>query len=72
VGDLGTMVREKGIGWVTADQPEALAKTTMAAIMDTAGRQEKGKRARYIAETELAWPVVTAKLEQFYKKTIDG
>jgi glycosyltransferase involved in cell wall biosynthesis len=72
VGDLGTMVRGKEIGWVAPDDANALAAITLEALAETAVHREKGQRARYIAETELAWPVVTAKLAQFYKKTIDG
>lgn len=67
VGDLGAFVREEGVGWVSVDTPEALAETTAVALSDTVTCHQIGQQARRVAETKYAWPMVTDRLEMFYR-----
>lgn len=66
VGDLSDLVESRKIGSVAADNAVALAEKTLALMEDPVQRKEMGRRARRVAETEFAWPVVTDLLESWY------
>jgi len=48
------------------DDPEDFASKVLKLIGDLSLREELGKRARKLAETEYSWQVVAKKLEQVY------
>ena len=66
VGDVGTLVRENQIGWAVEDRPGPLARATLELLASPRLCREMGQRARHLAETEFAWPVVTNRLESLY------
>lgn len=72
VGDLGSIVQKYDIGRVSIDTPESVAQVTLNLLQDTAVMDELGKKARNIAETVYAWPVVTQKLHHYYQKILHG
>ncbi|MCB8968690.1 MAG: glycosyltransferase [Ardenticatenaceae bacterium] len=72
VADLGQMVREKQVGLVTKDDPTELARTTVELLRDPVAQDEMGRRGRHVIETEYAGPVVTAKLDNFYQRLLNG
>ena len=70
VGDLGDFVRCHGLGHVAPAEPSAMAQVVSTALADPVSLAEIGHHSRYIAETEYAWPVITAQLAQFYARLI--
>lgn len=72
VGDLGDFVQQFGIGRVAPDNPQAQAQAALALLDDGPARENMGRRARRVAVEERAWPVVAAKLEQFYYRQLSG
>jgi glycosyltransferase involved in cell wall biosynthesis len=66
VGDLGNVVRQYQVGYVSEDQPGHLSEAVLKMLGQDKIRQEMGQQARLIAETELAWPIVTNSLEKLY------
>ncbi|MCB8946118.1 MAG: glycosyltransferase family 4 protein [Ardenticatenaceae bacterium] len=70
VGDLGTMVREKGIGWVAEAEVERVTAVTLDLLANPTARRQMGQQARYVAETELAWPIITRQLADFYERNV--
>ena len=66
VGDMGDLVREKKIGRAVADRPGPLARATLELLTTSHLCREMGQRARHLAETEFAWPVITDRLESLY------
>ena len=68
VGDLGELVLSRKIGCVTDDNAIILAEATLALMEEEEKLREMGIRARRVAETEFAWPVVTDRLEKWYMK----
>ena len=67
VGDLGDFVRQRQVGWAAQAEPAAMSDLVCRHLA-ASDLDETGRRARHVAETELAWPVVTAKLAQFYAR----
>lgn len=70
VADLAKVVQEKGLGWVTADNPQALAQTVLDSLADEATRLKIEQKSRQVAETDFAWPVVSARLHHFYQRVL--
>ncbi len=68
VGDLGDFVRRHGLGYVAPAEPTAMAQAINTALANPAALAEIGPHARHLAETEYTWPVVTARLAQFYAR----
>lgn len=68
VGDLGDFVRRHGLGYVAPAEPTAMAQAINTALANPAALAEIGPHARHIAETEYAWPVIAARLAQFYAR----
>ena len=68
VGDLGRFVQQHELGWVTADQPDAIAEALIYALSQPASCRTIGQQARHVAETHFAWPIVTEKLLSFYQR----
>ena len=67
VGDLGQFVRDRHIGCVAQDTPQSLAQVTLDMLNKQEELAVKSANARHVAETELAWPIVTEQLYQFYQ-----
>lgn len=66
LGDLGDLVRQRGIGAVAGANPVVLAETVLALMTAPDVLDQMGRRARRVAESEFAWPVVTDKLIAWY------
>jgi glycosyltransferase involved in cell wall biosynthesis len=71
VGDLGDFVRQRQVGWAAKAEPSAMSELVCRQLA-APDFDETGRRARHIAETELAWPVVTEKLARFYARAAGG
>lgn len=70
VGDIGDFVRQWKLGWMATATPESMAQTVIEVIGETTVCDQIGQRARIVAETEFAWPVVSANLNRFYKQIL--
>lgn len=66
VGDVGDLVRQESIGRLAPDKPSDLAEAVLALLADNVERERLGRRARELAETKLAWPLMARRLERFY------
>ncbi len=66
VGDLGDFVRQRAVGWAAKAEPSAMSELVCQQLA-AADFDGVGRRARHIAETEFAWPVVAEKLANFYR-----
>lgn len=71
VGDAAELVQEAGAGWAAEPEPGALADAIAAALADRAALEEAGLRARELAETSLAWPLLGQRLERFYRTVLE-
>ena len=71
IGDLGDFVRQWKLGWTSPATPEAMAEKVTEIIREATVLSRIGQHARTIAETQFAWPVVTAKLSRFYEHLLD-
>jgi glycosyltransferase involved in cell wall biosynthesis len=69
VGDVGHVVDRAGAGWLSADNAEEFGAAMRAALSSREEADEKGSRARRLAETSLAWPLLAERLEQFYQRS---
>ncbi len=70
LGDLGQFVRQQAIGRTAAANPDAQAQQLLGLRQQPQLLDEWGQKARHIAVTQLAWPVVTAQLDQFYRQLL--
>jgi glycosyltransferase involved in cell wall biosynthesis len=70
LGDLGRFVRQQGIGRTVPAHADAHAQQLLAILKQQEALDEWGHKARHIAATELAWPVVTAQLDRFYRQLL--
>ena len=70
VGDLGSFVKQWELGWSAKAQTAALAQAVLDIISEPDLLTKTGTHARHIAETQFAWPVVTKKLDNFYKQIL--
>jgi glycosyltransferase involved in cell wall biosynthesis len=70
VGDVAKLMRESDAGVVTHTEPEGFAAGVSALLQDRELRAACGRRGRAVAETQLAWPIVTKTLEEFYMKLV--
>jgi glycosyltransferase involved in cell wall biosynthesis len=68
VGDLPNLVRQGQFGLITPDQPAALAKAVVSLLRAPEQRQKMGRLARHMAETELTWEKMSARLATFYEQ----
>jgi len=66
VGDVGKIMREDAIGYLSPPIPEALAQIVLNLLENNESRENMEKRARYLAETKFAWSIVTSTLAKFY------
>jgi len=70
VGDVAKLVARGNFGLVVNDDPEVLAQTVFHLFKEPALRQEMGRRARYLAESEFAWDSIAKRLMSFYYEVI--
>jgi glycosyltransferase involved in cell wall biosynthesis len=66
VGDLGVLLRREPIGRLAPDEPGPQAEAVLALLADREEREQLGRNARQVAETELDWSLMAERLEQFY------
>jgi glycosyltransferase involved in cell wall biosynthesis len=66
VGDAAALVRERGLGQVTAATPTAFSDGMRRALQAPADSVAAGARARCVAETDLAWPGLAKGVEDLY------
>jgi len=67
VGDAADLVIRGEFGLVATDRPEDLARQVLTLLGDPIRREAMGRRARQMAEHELAWDHIGEKLERFYQ-----
>lgn len=72
VGDVAGLIREHHVGMVAEPEVEDFAAAVVALLRDRALRTECAMRARLLAETKLAWSVLTDALEDFYLRVLRG
>jgi glycosyltransferase involved in cell wall biosynthesis len=70
VGDLSDLVRRGQFGLVTPDRPAALADAVLSLLRAPEQRQKMGRLARHMAETELTWEQMSARLATFYQQLL--
>ena len=70
VGDVAALLADHRAGIVAKPQVEEFSAGVLALLRDRELREELGQRARVLAETKLAWPVITKDLEDFYSKLL--
>ncbi len=66
VGDLGALLRREPVGRLAPDEPGPLAEAVLALLANEQERDQLGRNARHVAETQLAWSMMAERLEQFY------
>lgn len=70
VGDVASLIRDNGVGRVARPETDDLAAAIIDMLGDRPLREECGRKARSLAETRLAWPIVTEELERFYRRIV--
>ena len=70
VGDVAALLADHRAGIVAKPQVEEFSAGVLALLQDREFREESGRRARVLAETKLAWLVITADLESFYSRLL--
>jgi glycosyltransferase involved in cell wall biosynthesis len=68
VGDLGPFVQQWQIGYTAEAAAAPLAETVLTAVAQPDILRQQGEQARRVAEEQFAWPIVAAKLDQFYRQ----
>lgn len=71
VGDLGRVVRTQGLGVATPPDAASLARAAQELLEDEARLRQIGDHARRVAEEKYAWPILTRKLDAFYRQFLD-
>jgi glycosyltransferase involved in cell wall biosynthesis len=66
-GDVGRLVQEAGAGLLAEAQPEAMAEIVQRLLADPALAAHLGESGRRYAEQNLAWPILAAKILQFFE-----
>lgn len=70
VSDVVDFFTTHDIGRCAVDEPLALATAAVEMLGDPAALQRNGDNARLLAESELAWPVLTNRLEAHYARLL--
>lgn len=70
VGDVAALLADERAGVVTKPQIEEFADGVLFLLRDRDLATECGRKARALAETRLAWPLVTRTLEDFYLRLL--
>jgi glycosyltransferase involved in cell wall biosynthesis len=71
VGDIKTLFNTHSIGCLASWDPEDFAEKIIYLLENLELSLAYGKNARYVAETEYDWKVLSLKLEEFYYKVLD-
>jgi glycosyltransferase involved in cell wall biosynthesis len=71
VGDCVGLFAEQAIGVATTDDAESFAAGIRSLLDDSSRRAEMGARARDVAERVFAWPILTERLESYYRTVIE-
>jgi glycosyltransferase involved in cell wall biosynthesis len=66
IGDLAFLLEREGAAVVANCDAGDLADKLATLLNDAALRERCERRARYVAEHLLSWPLLTARLEDFY------
>ena len=64
------VLRASNGGWVSSDSFDAFAQLVAEAMERPSQARERGERGRVYVENELAWPVVAARMLDFYREVI--
>lgn len=67
VGDMNRLFQEHDIGLLSDDTPHDFAEKILALLDNPSMRERLGLNARRLAEGQLAWENLTARLDAFYK-----
>ena len=70
IEDVTTIISQGQIGLVAEDNPQALVCKLQRLVDDPVLRQEMGKRARRLAETEYRWEKRGKQLEALYQEIL--
>lgn len=65
VGDVGSLVERHRIGWVAQPDATSLGNTFVQAL-EASDREERGAAGRALANGELSWRSIAARLDSFY------
>lgn len=68
VGDLGSFVQQHNLGYVCQANAKTMGELISNILHDPTPLENIGIHARHKAETEFSWPLITAKLAQFYER----
>jgi glycosyltransferase involved in cell wall biosynthesis len=69
VGEVQALNERHGFGVVTDPTAQGVAEGLLEMYRDSAAASDHGRRARQLAEGELAWGQVVKRLEAFYMRT---
>jgi glycosyltransferase involved in cell wall biosynthesis len=67
VGDAAELIETRALGVVTGPDPEAFADGIVQALDERTAMAEAGARARALAESDFAWPVLAEQAEGLYQ-----
>jgi phosphatidylinositol alpha-1,6-mannosyltransferase len=70
VGDIATVLRERGAGVVTAPEAETFAAGIGSLLEDPERAATLGANGRRLAETDLDWRRLAEALEQLYRTAV--
>jgi glycosyltransferase involved in cell wall biosynthesis len=70
VGDVRRLFAKHQIGATAEDNPDAMADACLELWRDRDRCTACGRVGRHVAETELAWPTLTAHLEDHYRSAL--
>jgi glycosyltransferase involved in cell wall biosynthesis len=69
VGDLAALLEREGAAAIADPRAEDVANCVVRLLEDRDERDRIAHDARRVAETELAWPILTRRLAAFYQST---
>ena len=70
VGDAAEWVEAHRAGWTGAPTPASLGEALLAALESTGETRAAGESARRLAEGQLSWSTVAARVDEFYGRRL--
>ena len=71
VGDVGQLIRTEGIGWVSEPDSVSFGGSMIEALRDPDLIEQRGARARRVAETTMSWQTQVAQADDFYRMILE-
>jgi len=72
VGDVARLFADWQIGEAVHDDAGALAEAAIRLLDDEGRREEHGRNARAVAQGDLAWSALAARVDDFYARVLSG